>query len=356
VPIKDGSPSGISFSMNGIPLKYSSEMLRPTGEIGRFVGSKAKTMTNDLNASKLPMTLRGAEFKFPVQVGEDSRLATIHLPPSFNPEKPTPVYFLADGAQYRDPAGEMLHGYHWAETSDTNGFVAVALEQSPKSTIELSDPKLLRLAPQNTSWRTSSSFLNKSENIDDVAYFENVSAGVSQAMKVAPGATNFVGFCDGGVFGHVLASKTQFNGLATVASTFLKDITPSPLPGTKAVFATMTDDQIIPPSGGPGRSFGRALARLGHTNITKSDPLGQAQIYAEVNQLKPDATVDTGPSQQRTWRSEDGAANVFEISIKEGGHNWPGTLYDSASRQYAQQLSEETAIKFNQLVVDWFQR
>jgi len=336
-----------------VPIKADLlEPISPSGELGRFVGEHAHTLSTDLSQTHFPMTLRGTEFKVPVNVGGDARSVTVHLPPKFTPEKPTSVYYLADGAQYKDPTGEMLHGYHWATTADENHFVAVSLTQSTKSGVEVLDPKLLRLAPQNTTWRTPHSFLNPSNTVNDITYFDNVNAGVGQAMRVDK--VNFVGFCDGGNLAHSVASRTKLNGVASMAGTRMKDIAPAPLAGTRGIFTTVLDDNVVPPTGGPGRAFGKFLIKLGQHNITNSEPLEQAPMYAHVNGLQPRPFGTTAIGTERQWLAADGKVGAIEMTLPKGGHNWPGTLFDKASLMVARQISSETSTTFNQRIVDFF--
>jgi poly(3-hydroxybutyrate) depolymerase len=339
-------------SLKGVPLHANMlQPIVPSGEFGRFVGEQAQTVSTELSQSRFPFTLRGTELKYPVNVDGDGRAVTVHLPPRFNPEKPTPIYYLADGAQYKDPTGEMLDGYHWATTADDNHFVAAALVQGSKSGLEVLDERLLRLAPKNTTWRTAHGFLNPTDKVNDITYFDRVHDGLTRAMKIDQ--VNFIGFCDGGNLGHALAAKTPFNGVATVGGTRMRDITPTPLPGIRGFFTTMEDDQVIPPGGGSGKAFGKFLIKLGQNNIVRSQPLEQAPMYAEVNGLRPGQYTATATATERPWLTVEGNVGALELSLKTGGHNWPGTVFDKATLTVARQVSPETAISFNQRIVDY---
>ncbi len=307
----------------------------------------------ELKSIRFPELNQHADFTFQVQSGNELRSVNVHLPPNFNPSKPTPTYFLMDGAQYGDPEGEMLSGYHWSNTADRNGFAAISLVQSEASAMEL-PPRYAALFGKHSTWRSQFGLTNPSNIVDDVSYFDNVLRGVRGAMNVEK--INLVGFCDGGCLAHGLASRLPLNGIATVGSTIFKDTAVMPLPGARAIFATMKDDLILPEAGGAGRTFGRGLAMMGHTKVEGSLPLEQGDAYARVNQLVAAKPTVTDFGVERTWvKPVTGEIGVKQWSLNEGGHNWPGTKFSSLSKTKSEQIAPDTARAFNQKIVDFFE-
>ncbi|HEY9716673.1 MAG TPA: hypothetical protein V6C69_04335 [Trichormus sp.] len=332
--------------------------IAPKGCVGLLdatAGTAAKldSGTAELSHITFPhLNQQSADFTFQVNSGAELRSVNVHLPPNFDPAKPTPAYILMDGAQYGDPEGEMLSGYHWADTADRNGFAAVSLVQSEASHMPL-PPKLAKMFPEHSTWRSQYGLVEPSQSVDDVGYFGSVLAGLKHAMNLDK--LNLVGFCDGGCLAHGLATRLPLNGIATVGSTTFKDSKLLPLAGARGFFATMKDDLIIPEAGGPGRTFGKFLAQNGQTKILNSAPLEQGNVYARANGLVVGNTMDMLGGSARTWvQPGTRETGVIELSLNEGGHNWPGTRFSTLSMTKAEQTSPDTARTFNQKIVDFF--
>jgi poly(3-hydroxybutyrate) depolymerase len=320
-------------------------------------GGTAATLdsgTAELSHIAFPhLNQQSADFTFQVNSGSELRSVNVHLPPNFDPAKATPAYFLMDGAQYGDPEGEMLQGYHWADTADRNGFAAISLVQSEASHMPLPE-KLARMFPEHSTWRSPYGLIGPSQTVDDLGYFNSVLGGVMRAMKVDK--LNVVGFCDGGCLAHGLATRLPLNGIATVGSTVFKDSKLMPMAGARGFFTTIKDDLIIPEAGGPGRTFGKFLAQNGQTKILNSAPLEQGALYARANDLVPGGTMEMLGGTARTWVAPGTQkAGVIELSLNEGGHNWPGTRFSSLSMTKAEQISPDAARTLNQKIVDFFE-
>jgi poly(3-hydroxybutyrate) depolymerase len=258
-----------------------------------------------------------------------------------------------DGAQYGDPEGEMLQGYRWSETADKNGFAAISLVQSEASKMILPE-RYARMFPEHSTWRSQFGLVSPSDTVDDVRYFHDVLRGVRGAMNV--GKINLVGFCDGGCLAHGLARTIPMNGIATVGSTIFKAEKAVPLPGARGFFATMKDDMVLQEGGGPGRSFGKLLAQAGHTRVLDSAPLEQGATYARANHLVSGMTTESSIGVEHDWINPNTMQpQVKELSLNEGGHNWPGTKFSTLSKAKSDSLAPDTSRAFNQKIVDFFE-
>ena len=288
----------------------------------------------ELGAKPLPVNASdvGVDLKYKVSGEDATRKVTVHLPPNFAPDKPTSVYYLLDGVQTNNPAGNMLGINGWAKTADAHNLVAVNVEQSEKSKLTafgMGLPKSIfgKPIPNITSWSSEHSILNKTTGIDDVRSFEAIHARMQDSMSVK--ANNLVTFSDGGTLANQLATtmpEGSIQGVANIASTIMKDAPATIKPGIKGFFANSEHDPTIPIDGGAGPKLTKWLPKVGHANMLKSSPGLQEIHYARANDLPATPIItDTPVYVQKEYGVSDGDnAKVLAFRLKKGGHTWPG--------------------------------
>lgn len=87
------------------------------------------------------------------------------------------------------------------------------------------------------------------------------------------GGNYLVGFFDGGLLAHDVAGTMKpgsIEGVATVASTIMKDSKLMPKPGVKRNFINMRDDPTVPLTGGSGPKLSKYLVMAGLRNVLNS--------------------------------------------------------------------------------------
>ena len=287
----------------------------------------------ELGAEKLPVngSNTGVDLKYQISSESANRKVTVHLPPNFSPDKPTSVYYLLDGVQTNNPAGNMLGINGWAKTADTHNLVAVNVEQSEKSKLTafgINLPKSVfgKPIPNITSWSLDHGILNRTAAVDDVQSFQTIHDRLQNAMTVK--SNNLVSFSDGGTLAHQLAAtmpEGAINGVANVAGTIMTDA-PAVKPGIKGFFVNSEHDPTVPIEGGAGPQLTKWLPKVGHANILKSLPKQQEIRYAAANDLPltPKMTDTPVYVQKEYGVSESDDAKVIAFKLKKGGHTWPG--------------------------------
>jgi poly(3-hydroxybutyrate) depolymerase len=287
----------------------------------------------ELGAKPLPAnaTNAGVDLKYKISGDSFARKVTVHLPPNFAPDKPTSVYYLLDGVQTNNPAGNMLGINGWAKTADANNLVAVNVEQTEKSSLTafgMHLPKSLfgKPIPNITSWSFDHGILNKTAGIDDAQSFASIHERMQNAMSVK--LNNLVSFSDGGALANQLAAvmpEGSIHGVANVASTVMKDA-PAIKPGIKGFFVNSMHDPTIPIDGGAGPQLTKWLPKVGHRNILQSLPQQQEIRFADANDLPLTPKITDTPvyTQKEYGVSEDDSAKVIAFKLKKGGHTWPG--------------------------------
>ena len=341
--------------------------LRPAAEIGNLLHGSGETLA-ELGTERLSTNLgdKGLDLNFRVSVNDIARQATVHLPPGFNPDKPTSVYYLLDGVQVNHPAGNMLGINGWRRTADTHNLVAVNLDQAPKSSLRvfgLPLPSSIAGKPiQNiTSWSFDNGILNRTSSIDDVKFFSTVHERIQRSMDVK--ANNIVSFSDGGALANTLAAKMpegSLNGVANVAGTIMRDA-PTPKPGIKGFFVNSIHDPTIPIEGGPGPKLTKWLPMLGQRNILKSAPELQEARYAEANALSPTPIVTETPVYRQLdyVTSAEDSVIVRAFRLNKGGHTWPGRDVGEGTNTALTKANGDTVshadFPTNELIVKFFE-
>lgn len=309
----------------------------------------------------------GIDLAHTLMVDGRERRVTVHLPPGFNPQEPTSVYYLLDGVQTNNTAGNMPGINGWSRTADANNLVTVNLEQDYQSSLKafgMPLPKSLfgKPIPNITSWSFDHGLLNRTRAIDDVAFFSDVHARMQQSMSVE--SNHIVTFSDGGALANEIAAQMpagSIDGVANVAATTLRD-TPPPKPGIMGFFVNSIHDPTIPIDGGPGPQLTKWLPKVGQRNILRSQPGLQEARFAEANGLSPNPVItDTPVYTQRDYSvSPDDEVKVRAFRLKRGGHTWPGRDTGDGTNTAFTQANGQTVsneeFPTNDLIVRFFTR
>lgn len=333
------------------------------------IKSEAETLP-ELGKGMLPANLgrTGVDLRYAVKADNLTRAVTVHLPPGFKPEKPHSVYYLLDGVQVNNPAGNMLKINGWAKTADAHQLVVVNLEQSELAAARIygvTPPKSMfgKEIPRITGWNIDHGLLNKKPGFDDVNYFEAVYNGMHRSVWVRRDVP--IGFSDGGAFAHLLAARMpqgSLDGIATVAGTVMKDSTALPKPGMKGFFVHSVHDPTIPIDGGAGPQLTRWLPKTGNSNIHQSRPLLQEARFAEANGITDAPKItDTAVYTLREYTtSASDQVKIQAFRLKKGGHTWPGRESgegtNTAMTKANGELVSREEFPTNELIVKFFEQ
>lgn len=323
----------------------------------------------ELGSSLLPFNFSksGVDLRYQFTEANLVRRLTVHLPPGFRPDQETSVYYLLDGVQINNPAGNMLGINGWSRTADARNIVAVNLEQSNKSSLTafgMPLPKSLagRALPNITSWSFEHGLLNKTAGVDDVKSFRYMYNLIEKSMTVK--AHNIVAFSDGAPLANAIAAQMperSLNGVANVAGTIMKDAQ-SPKPGIKALFVNSRHDPTLPLEGGPGSRLTKWLPKIGHRHIINSAPELQPIRYAEANgiPLTPKITETPIYTQKDYLPAAGSNAAVRAFILKKGGHTWPGRDIGEAANTAFTKANGATIshaeFPTNSLIVDFLEK
>ena len=149
-----------------------------------------------------------------VRAGEQMRSAIVHVPPGYNPEKPTPVLLALHGAAM---TGEMMVTFTGLnETADKKRFVVVY-------------PNGTGLGPLLT-WNAGGFVRGVGTRIDDVSFFRKLLDDLDGVINVDPKRIYVTGMSNGGMMSYRLAAEMsdRIAAIAPVGGTMpLGDVKPS---------------------------------------------------------------------------------------------------------------------------------
>ncbi len=108
----------------------------------------------------------------------------------------------------------------------------------------------------DSCWIFEHGFLNKKSGFHDAEFASKVVDSMQPTAKIE--GNYLFGFSDGGWFAYNVADTMKvgsIDGVATVASTIMKDSKLTPKPCNKRIFINMRDALTVPLTGGPGKYY-----------------------------------------------------------------------------------------------------
>jgi polyhydroxybutyrate depolymerase len=274
-----------------------------------------------------------------LMVGEVKRIYTVHVPPSYDPKKPTPVVLALHGAAMN---GSMMIGFTGLnKKADAAGFVVVY----PSGT-----------GPGGfLTWNAGSFFAAKGgeKKVDDVAFIGKLLDDLATMLTVDEKRVYACGLSNGAMMCYRLAAELseRIAAIAPVAGTVMIEESKPKRPVPVLHFHG-TKDTFVPFEKAEGK--GPALMRL------KSVP-DSIQLWVKLNGCKETPTVDVlskdGDEIQVTRKTHGGGkqgAEVVLVVIEGGGHTWPG---QTPPLGLTNLLGKSTTnISANDLIWEFFQK
>jgi polyhydroxybutyrate depolymerase len=233
----------------------------------------------------------------------------VHIPPQYDPNKPTPVVLIFHGAGMNAAMTVPFTGM--SEKSDEAGFIAVY----PNGTGI--DPFLTLNAGGRRGELAEHS-------ADDVKYVAHLLDDLVHVVNVDQKRVFATGMSNGGMMCYRLAAELsdRIAAIAPVAGTMAIDEAKPKRPVSVLHFHG-TADALVPVDG-PGRGTPKFLT---FKSVEES-----IRIWCKINQCPETSVttcfpnkVDDGTTvKQKTYGPGQDGAEVVLIEIEGGGHTWPG--------------------------------
>jgi polyhydroxybutyrate depolymerase len=234
-----------------------------------------------------------------------------HVPPKYDPQKPTPVVLIFHGGGSN--AEQMIQFCGLNEKADQEGFIAVF----PQGT-----GRLKRLLTWNGGNCCGYAQSNK---VDDVAFTRALLDDLAKVVNVDSSRVYATGMSNGAIMCYLLAAELsdRIAAIAPVAGPMGTE-TCSPRRPVSVIHFHGTDDQFAPFHGGKGS---KSLSQTEFFSVEHSirawikanDCPEKLAITDEPNKADDGMTV-----QRKSYGPGTDGAEVVLLTINGGGHTWPG--------------------------------
>ena len=246
-----------------------------------------------------------------LQVDGRERSYFVHVPPKYDPAKPTPVVLAFHGGGSN--AEQMVRFCGLNEKADNEGFIVVY----PRGT-----GRLAGMLTWNGGNCCGYAVQNK---VDDVAFVRALLDDLAEVANIDPKRVYATGMSNGAIMCYLLASELadRIAAIAPVAGPMGTEHCHPARPVSVMHFHG-TDDEYAAFKGGTGS---RSLTKTPFYSVEHSV---LAWVKANRCSVEPVVTeepnkVDDGTTVQRkTYRPSQDGAEVVLFVINGGGHTWPG--------------------------------
>ena len=245
-----------------------------------------------------------------IEVDKRPRTYIVHVPPKYDPKKPTPVVLAFHGGGSN--AEQMVKFCGLNETADKHGFIVVY----PSGTGRLE--KLLTFNGGNCC---GYAMTNK---IDDVAFTKALLDDLAKVVKVDAKRVYATGMSNGAIISYLLASELsdRIAAIAPVGGPMGTEKC-GPKRSVPVIHFHGTNDEFAPFKGGKGKGVSR-------TDFYSVDHSIKAWIKANGCKLEPvtvempDKANDGTKITRKTYGGGKDGAEVVLVIIEGAGHTWPG--------------------------------
>ena len=240
-----------------------------------------------------------------VEVGGKPRPYLLHVPPSYDPEKPTPVVLALHPFATNGPIMAALSGL--SRKADREGFLVAYPNGTGRG-------PLLR-------WNVG---LRPEDDADDVGYIAAVLDDLAAVAHVDPKRVYATGFSNGGMMCYRLASELsdRIAAIAPVAGTMIgpeirasRPVSVLHFHGTKDTFVSYTGRVWREPGSARPRGAEEAVRAWARHDGCPEEPV-RAEVAREADDGLIIKRVAYGPGREGT--------EVVLYVIEGGGHTWPG--------------------------------
>jgi polyhydroxybutyrate depolymerase len=279
------------------------------------------------------------DYDFTIRVGELERYYSVHVPPSYDPNRPTPVILNFHGGGGNPKSQRTITMMDQA--SDRFGFLVVY----PQGT----GAKFRLINPKGYTWNagTCCGWAMK-HGIDDVGYVRNMLDDLAGQFNIDKKRVYATGISNGAMMCYRLACELsdRIAAIAPVAGPMgLTNCNPARPVSVMQFHGTA--DQFAPYDGGrgprslPGEFFESVDQSIGFW-LKRDNIGGQPRI------------VKRGKATGYYYGPGADGSEVVLWSIAEGGHTWPGGRFGFLGKRILGELN--TDISANDLMWEFFQR
>lgn len=272
-----------------------------------------------------------------VRVGALERSYLVHLPATYDAQRPTPVVVAFHGGGAN--ADNMIVFSGLNKKSDEAGFIVVY----PNGTGRLK--QVLTFNGGNCCGYASA---NK---VDDVEFTRRILDDLATSANIDPKRVFATGMSNGGIMAYRLASELsdRIAAIAPVAGPVGTE-TVTPTRPVSVIHMHGTSDEFAPFRGGKGRG----PSGSDFYSVERS-----IQAWVKADGCRPEPVVTKVPNTARdgmavirtTYGSCADGAEVVLVAIEGGGHTWPG------EEPRLRALGKSTkSISANDIMWDFFQK
>ena len=270
----------------------------------------------DAISTLLLLTVLGAD---PIGPGDHSRKLTagnlkrsylVHVPPEYDPQKPTPVVLAFHGGGANPDSMLVFSGLN--KKADAAGFIVVY----PSGTGRLK--KVLSFNGGNCCGYAANN------NVDDVEFTRKILDDLGQSANIDAKRVFATGMSNGGIMSYLLASELS-DRIAAIApvSGPMGTENCKPKRPVSVIHFHGNNDENAPFAGGKGKGpSGTDFYSVEHSIQAWVTANGCAK--EPVITKLPDTAKDGTTITRKTYGSGNDGAEVVQIVIEGGGHTWPG--------------------------------
>lgn len=244
---------------------------------------------------------------------ERTRNYRLHVPPGYDPSRPTPVVLAFHG--FGSNEKEMGVLTHLSEESDAQGFLVVYARGLAAADLgQEPDPSFGAAGAWNAGVCCGPA---RDAQVDDVGFVDTLLAELDTQVCLDTKRVYATGFSNGGFFSYRLACERsgQFAAIAPVAG--VEGATPcSPTRPVPVMHFHGSEDRTIEEQGGTAFFLTGAYPSVTDTVahwVARDGCTGE-----------PRTTFQNGDSTCVSWERCAQGATVTRCGVQGGGHTWPG--------------------------------
>ena len=241
-----------------------------------------------------------------ITFGGVERTYLLHVPASYDPEKPIPVVFNFHG--HGSSAQNQMSYADFRPLAEREGFAVVAPDGQ-------GSPRRFTLLGATAT------------EADDVEFATALVDHLADRLCLDDRRIFATGMSNGGALSSVLACRAADRFAATAAVAAVIYVPPCSGPTKPAPVVAMmgTADPVVPYAGGRVNCCGNP--EIPATEDTMKRFAERHGCDAAPTEERPHPTI-----LRRTWTACDDAGAVELYAIEGGGHTWPGATFDLESR------------------------
>jgi polyhydroxybutyrate depolymerase len=239
-------------------------------------------------------------------VGGRTRSYSVHVPPSYDPGRPTPVVLALHPAAVNGAAMARLCGLN--ETADRSGFVAVY-------------PNGTGSTPFFLYWDAGGV---RGDPADDVGFVARLLDDLAAAVNVDPKRVYATGMSNGAMMCYRLAAELsdRIAAIAPVAGTMAIETCRPRRPVPVLHFHGTKDGLVL--YGGPDERTPKNLKFLSVEDSVRAWVRANGCPETPVVAVMPDLADEGTRVLRKTYGPGKDGSEVVLYAIEGGGHTWPG--------------------------------